>query len=243
MWTHGVLNNQVFTEHLVCAGPCSRHQDPAENNPQLGCRLSFPTPPPYGPKDGHKHDLSTALGPAGGPGCLPLALGTHPEDIGQDERIRQSLGEHSSLQLTSKPCLFFPSRFFTCLTPVTPEPASVECYCPPRSMRGFRCLSREGGVRARRGTVPGLKHLPPFSRYALAQALALLQECYVLAFPCSFLGVVWRRGWRIYWHPMADGGGSGGEMLRRKGAEGGLAQHMSPVLPTWSHHTWHKAEP
>ena len=35
----------------------------------------------------------------------------------------------------------------------------------------------------------------------------------------------------------------GGEMLRTKGAEGGLARHMSPALPTWPHYTWHKAEP
>lgn len=38
-------------------------------------------------------------------------------------------------------------------------------------------------------------------------------------------------------------GGRWREMLRRKGAEGGLARHMSPALPTWPHYTWHEAEP
>lgn len=137
--------------------------------------------------------------------------------------------------MTSEPCLSPPSRSCTWSNP---QLASVECCCMPGLLGGFPHPRREGGDGAgSRGRVQA-SHPASILCVHLASGSGPLMrpKCpgTLPFFPWSSLEKR-RRSLGLL-------GGRWREMLGRKGAEGGLARHISSALPIWPHYNWHKAE-
>ena len=136
--------------------------------------------------------------------------------------------------MTSAPCLSLPSRSFTWSNP---QLASVECCCMPGLLGGFPHPWQEGGDGASsRGRVQASHTCLRSLCTASGSGPLVRPKCpgTLLFFPWS--GLEKRR------KNLGLLGGRWREMLRRKGAEGGLARHISPALPIWPHYNWHEAE-
>ena len=141
---------------------------PGKGTPQRTHRTQAPHPHPLrAHRQGAVTTCALALRPAGESQLPPTALGTNPEGIKQDESPNLESGR------TQQPLGDFPAMPFLSLQALL----HVLCggYCAPRPLRRAWCpvaggpggWGRRGGAGTSRGTVPGLKHLPPCMRFAL----------------------------------------------------------------------------